>query len=232
MSVEASAAWPKNQRGFKLRKNSVADFGSAIPLQSSIENAGMQKNIFNNSQLALRVMDAVRWPSGVTCIYCGCKVVSAHGRDKLHYRCARCAKLFDFSTGTVLADTDLLPQDLLLALYTFCTSKYRYSAFLSLQCHQGLSTRSIETLWATVRSRCRSYRGYKNTFGRLLQVEMPETPRRVSGSRKQKLVVEGKHQSQKTIHPMGCLLLDPLPIADTRTLQRTECLLRLLIFDT
>jgi DNA-directed RNA polymerase subunit RPC12/RpoP len=125
MSVEASAAWPKNQRGFKLRKNSVADFGSAIPLQSSIENAGMQKHIFNNSQLALRVMEAVRWPSGVTCIYCGCKVVSAHGRDKLHYRCARCAKLFDFSTGTVLADTDLLPQDLLLALYTFCTSKYR-----------------------------------------------------------------------------------------------------------
>jgi hypothetical protein len=180
MSVEASAAWPKNQRGFKLRKNSVADFGSAIPLQSSIENAGMQKHIFNNSQLALRVMEAVRWPSGVTCIYCGCKVVSAHGRDKLHYRCARCAKLFDFSTGTVLADTDLLPQDLLLALYTFCTSKYRYSAFLSLQCHQGLSTRSIEKLWTTVRSRCRSYRGYKKLsdgFSRL------KCPRRLVGSR-------------------------------------------------
>lgn len=192
----------------------------------------MRKHIFNDPQLALRAIEAVRWPSGVICIYCGCKGVSARGRDKLHYRCARCAMRFDFSTGTVLADTDLLPHILLRALYTFSSSKYRYSAFLSLQCHQGLSSRSIEKLCATVCNRCRSYTGSKKPFGRLLQVEMPDTPRRVSGQRKEKLLAEGKHQSQKTIHPTGRLRMAPLLIADTRIVQRTECLLRLLISNT
>lgn len=217
MSVEERG--PKPSRALKLGKERSRWFGANESLHSSAEKAEMRKHIFNDPQLALRAIKAVRWPSGVICIYCGCKAVISHGRDRLHYRCARCAMRFDFSTGTVLADTDLLPHVLLRALYTLSTSNYRYSAFLSLQCHQGLPTRSIEKLWATVRSRCRSYTGSKKPFGRLLQVEMPETPRRVSGQRKEKLIAEGKHQSQKTIHSTGCWRM-------TQTLREDHFLVR------
>lgn len=192
------------------------------------ETLEMRKHIFNDESLALRALEAIRWPNGIVCVYCNSKAISAPGKGDLQYRCGRCSRLFDFFTGTILADIDLAPDTLLTALYTFSTCKYRSSAFLKLQCLDGMPARSVEELWSKVQSRCRSYRGYKKTFGRLLQAEMPETPPRLWGPRKEKLLAEGKHQSQNTVHPTNSLKCPPA-VATQTALQRTECLLRLLV---
>ena len=192
----------------------------------NFSQSGMQRHIFNDENLAGAALDAVRWPTGVSCIRCRSRAIkrSADGR----HRCEKCSMEFDFSTGTTLACTSLPRHVLLFAIYTFSTSRYRTSAFLKLQNDAGMSKESIEDLWLRVQNRCREYKGYKRNFGRLVQIEMPVTPPRLWGARKEKLFAEGKHQSQNTINPTGRLETST-KLATAQSLQRTECLLRLLL---
>jgi len=186
----------------------------------------IQRHIFNDESLARAALEAVRWPTGVSCIRCRSRAIkrSVDGG----YRCEKCSTEFDFSTGTTLARTSLPRHVLLFAIYTFSTSRYRASAFLKLQNDAGMSKESIEDLWLKVQNRCREYKGYKRNFGRLVQIEMPVTPPRLWGARKERLLEQGKHQSQNTINATGNLETSR-NLATAQSLQRTECLLRLLL---
>lgn len=184
----------------------------------------VKKHIFNDEKLALQAIEAVRWPEGIACARCGSHPVDRHGNTQ--YRCKRCSRIFDYSTGTVLEQLSLSPPDLLYAAYTFSTHRYRASAAAQLSCK--LPANVIQELWSLIQWKCRAYKGYKRTFGRLLHAEMPPTPLRLAGVRKQRLLAAGKHQSQLTILPHN-LLTAPKSVANRSGLRRCECLLVLLM---
>ena len=184
----------------------------------------VKKHIFNDGKLALQAIEAVRWPDGIACARCGSHPVDRHG--KTQYRCNSCSRTFDYSTGTVLEQLSLSPPDLLYAVYTFSTQRYRASAMAQLS--STLPANGIEELWSLIQRKCRTYKGYKRSFGRLLHAEMPPTPLRLAGVRKQRLLTADKHQSQLTIFPRN-LLTAPNSVAQPRALGRCECLLVLLM---
>jgi transposase-like protein len=184
----------------------------------------VKKHIFNDEALALQAIEAVRWPNGIACARCGSHPVDRHG--KALYRCKSCSRKFDYSTGTVLEQLSLPAPDLLYAVYTFSTHRYRASA--SAQLSSKLPANVIDELWRLIQLQCRTYKGYKRSFGRLVLAEMPPTPLRLAGVRKQRLLAAGKHQSQLTIYPRN-LLTAPKSVARPRALGRCECLLVLLM---
>lgn len=209
----ALAARPK-----PLNSNSFSSLCEARRMKA------VKKHIFNDRQLALQAIEAVRWPNGIACDRCGSHTVDRHG--KTQHRCKKCSRAFDYSTGTVLEQLSLSPPDLLYAVYTFSTHRYRASA--TAQLSSKLPTDVIEDLWRLIQRQCRTYQGYKRTFGQLVHAEMPPTPRRLAGVRKQRLLAAGKHQSQLTIYPRDRLTA-PKTVAKPSALGRCECLLVLLM---
>ena len=186
----------------------------------------VQKHIFNDNALAFQAVEAVRWPNGIACAHCGARTVRRRQEGKIHYRCKSCSRTFDYSTGTVLEQLSISPPDLIYAVYTFSTSRYWASAMVQLS--RKLPASVVEELWRLIQYQCRAYKGYKRNFGRLVHVQMPPTPRRLTGIRMQRLLAAGKHQSQLTIHPRHCLIA-PKSVARPRALDRCECLLLLLL---
>ena len=186
----------------------------------------VHKHIFNDNALALQAIEALRWPNGIACAHCEAHTVQGRQEGKTGYRCKSCSRTFDYSTGTVLEQLSISPSDLLYVAYTFSTSRYRASAMAQL--FRKLPANVVEELWRLIQCQCRTYKGYKRNFGGIVHVEMPPTPRRLSGIRKQRLLAAGKHQSQLTIYPRHYLIA-PKSVAQPRALERCECLLLLLM---
>src|ERR1043165_9772600 len=85
------------------------------------------KHIFNDNALALKGIGSVRWAHGIRCAHCGNRAVQPRRKGEAQYHCKTCSRTFDYSTGTVLERFPISPPDLLYAIYTFSTHRYRAS---------------------------------------------------------------------------------------------------------
>ncbi len=108
---------------------------------------------------------------------------------------------------------------------------YREVALLKLQADVGLATDKVIAMWKLITKATRRYKGYKHGFGRIIQREMKVRSLRLWNypALKAKLIAEGKHQSQNTIVATGLLVLAAPPSESRKRLDRTECVLRLLL---
>ena len=144
------------------------------------------------------------------------------------YRCAECQIEFTAVTDTIFQTIPL--HIWMLATYAFSTNAFRESTLSSLQTKAGIAPETVLYIWSEVRTAARRYKGYKRSFGKLIQREMTVTSQIAWYSKvKPRLLAAGLHQSQNTITPSGRLLT----LAPSKTsrlgLNRTECLLRLLL---
>jgi hypothetical protein len=118
----------------------------------------------------------------------------------------------------------------MLATYAFSTSLFRESTLLTLQKKAGIPPETVLHIWCEVRTAARRYKGYKRSFGKLIQREMTVTSKIAWYSKvKPRLLAAGSHQSQNTIKPSGLLLTSAPSKTSKLGLNRTECLLRLLL---
>ena len=121
----------------------------------------------------------------------------------------------------------------LRAAYVFSSSAFREVALLKLQKDTGASAASIKQMWACVMRAAQGYKGYKRSFGKLIQREMTvaSLPLRTPGysAARLKLLSQGEHQSQNTIEATGLLRKAGPSHLPKLALDRTECLIRLLL---
>lgn len=108
---------------------------------------------FPNQKAAIEFLEAVRWPSGVSCFRCGCVDVSPVKSRRVRpiYYCTGCKTQFSVTTGTVMEDTKIPLHKWLMAIHLMCASKKGIS---SLQLHRmlGLARRSAWHLSHRIRS--------------------------------------------------------------------------------
>lgn len=189
----------------------------------------MNKHIFNDECVARQALEALRWPKGPVCVRCGGKVVPIMKEGR--YRCAGCRIEFTAITDTIFQTIPL--HIWMLATYAFSTSSFRESTLVTLQTKAGISPETVLYIWSEVRTAARRYKGYKRSFGKLIQREMTVTSKIPWYSRvKPRLLAAGTHQSQNTIKPSGILLTSAPSKTSVLGLNRTECLLRLLLSQT
>jgi len=192
----------------------------------------LQKHIFNDETIARSALEAMRWPGGPICVFCKAdgKAISETLTEGSH-RCGSCRRNFDVTIGTFLEGSSVTLCTWIRAAYVFSSNGYRASAFLKLKAETGQSEETIQQLWKSVQRASRGYKGYKHGFGKIVRAEMTvqSPPLWNYLDVKARLIAQGKHQSQNTIESKGTLSAAAPPKESLKTLDRAECLLRLLL---
>ena len=87
---------------------------------------------FNDEDKAREVIEASRWPNGVTCPHCGLsyrvKVLGGKSMGPGWYHCAQCREKFTVRTGTLYERSHIPLHKWLLATHLLTSSKKGMSA--------------------------------------------------------------------------------------------------------
>jgi transposase-like protein len=192
---------------------------------------------FENDTAARAALEALRWPAGPRCPLCdasGVEVFLIGGEKHSHreglYQCRPCRRQFSVTVGTPLERLRIPLSTWIRAARAF---SYEGSAgkpsLLEMQPEIDVSYRTVLRMRDIIERAARKYRGQKKGFGawpRSFMRKSADHPPSV----KRRLLAEGKHPSQHTIQSSGVLRdLVPARGSARHELDRTECLLRLLL---
>ena len=197
--------------------------------------ARLKVHCFNDETAAIEALEAIKWPEGPICVFCRSSETTNANPDTLTgiYQCRTCKGKFRVASGTILESCEESLCVWLRAAYVFSSSAFREVALLKLQKDTGASAASIKQMWACVMRAAQGYKGYKRSFGKLIQREMTvaSLPLRTPGysAARLKLLSQGEHQSQNTIEATGLLRKAGPSHLPKLALDRTECLIRLLL---
>ena len=195
----------------------------------------MKGHYFKDETAARSALEAMRWPEGPVCVFCrsvrgATPAGNTADRNGL-YRCAARRRDFSVASGTIMDSCSVSICTWMKAAYVFSSSAYREIALLKLQSETGEPEETVRRMWTLVACAVRRYHGYKRGFSQLVQTEMTVHSPRLWKYReaKARLMAKGKHQSQNTIEASGLLRAHTPQKLSKKALDRTECLLRLLL---
>ena len=97
-----------------------------------MENRELSDPIFNNEEAARKHLEAVRWPNGPYCPYCGVtdnvKALGGESMGPGWYHCGDCRKKFTVRVGTVYERSHIALHKWLLGFRLYASSKKGFSA--------------------------------------------------------------------------------------------------------
>ncbi len=112
-----------------------------------VTNINLATILSMTEEQARDMLEAIRWPNGVTCAHCGSDHVT-HLEGSKHrpgvYQCNTCREQFTVTVGTVLHRSRLPLTKWIAAFFLLCTSKKGVSA---LQLKRQLGIGSYQTAW-------------------------------------------------------------------------------------
>lgn len=112
-----------------------------MAMENYPRNMSEFEQLFSDEDACIDYLVKVRWPSGVTCSYCGCKRL---WRSGLLFSCAACKQQTRIMAGTIFQDTHLPLRTWFRAIWWVVTPKNGASA---LSLHRLLGV-SYKTAWS------------------------------------------------------------------------------------
>ena len=226
-------AW-HHQANAVIPQRTVFRPGSGCRSHRSEGTRLLKVHCFNDEVTARGVIEKMRWPKGPVCVFCESNTTAASTDAVGGIRqCRACKRIFRVSSGTILEGCSEPLFVWLKTAYVLSSTAYREVAFIKLPRDTRASADSIEQMWTCVSRASRRYKGYKHPFGKMIQREMTVTslPLWTPGysAAKLKLLSQGEHQSQNTIEATGLLRKAAPARLPKLALDRTECLMRLLL---
>ena len=197
---------------------------------------------FENDTTAREVLEALRWPDGPRCPRCGsggAEVFLIGGEKRSHreglYQCKPCRRQFSVTVDTPFERLRIPLSTWFRAARAFSYEGPAYGksgkpSLLEMQSEIDVSYRTVLRMKDIIKRAARNYRGQRKGFGAWPRSFMIHKSGDHAFGVRRRLLAEGKHPSQRTIRSFGVLRgFVPARASARHALDRTECLLRLLL---